>query len=185
MEVRNDLHANLPNIPCDIVSYIEDAMVELYHEYDMIKSSKLLRRLHLARVRPHVAFSTAGDTCLCCLQRRPQYRLPCMHWTCQVCIRIFHHQTSEDPWLFSVDECLLCGESTRDLKIRLVPDTATIRVLSIDGGGTRGRAPLEFLKALQHSVALPYPLQHNFDIVFGTSSGTSERFISEYTTTDS
>ncbi|KAI1839796.1 hypothetical protein JX266_013990, partial [Neoarthrinium moseri] len=51
------------------------------------------------------------------------------------------------------------------------PDTAGVRVLSIDGGGTRGRAPLEFLQALQDRLGLPYPLQRNFDLIYGTSSG--------------
>lgn len=56
-------------------------------------------------------------------------------------------------------------------EIRVKPDTATVRVLSIDGGGTRARMPLAFLQEIQDNVGLPYPVQHNFDIIFGTSSG--------------
>ncbi|KAH8194108.1 hypothetical protein TruAng_011729 [Truncatella angustata] len=51
------------------------------------------------------------------------------------------------------------------------PPTASVRVLSIDGGGTRGRAPLEYLQALQDRLKLPYPVQRNFDMIYGTSSG--------------
>jgi len=65
---------------------------------------------------------------------------------------------------------LWCGDGV-DFCVRIKPDTATARVLSIDGGGTRGRAPPEFLRVLQHAVALPIPVQRNFDVVYGTSSG--------------
>ncbi|ODA75779.1 hypothetical protein RJ55_08725 [Drechmeria coniospora] len=170
LRVHRD-RASLPILPFDVVHSIEDAIIEQYHEYETIGTSKLLRKRHLAQARSHLIFSTSEDTCLCCLQRRPQYRLPCGHWTCQVCVRIFYDQDHEDPLLFVVGECVLCGENTGDVRIRMKPDTATTRVLSIDGGGTRGRAPLEFLKALQHYVALPYPVQRNFDVVYGTSSG--------------
>ncbi|KAI1856299.1 uncharacterized protein JN550_013877 [Neoarthrinium moseri] len=57
------------------------------------------------------------------------------------------------------------------MHLAVKPDTAGVRVLSIDGGGTRGRAPLEFLQALQDRLGLPYPLQRNFDLIYGTSSG--------------
>lgn len=51
------------------------------------------------------------------------------------------------------------------------PPTASVRVLSLDGGGSRGRVPLVFLKEIQDAIGLPYPVQQNFDVVFGTSSG--------------
>ncbi|KAH7009108.1 acyl transferase/acyl hydrolase/lysophospholipase [Microdochium trichocladiopsis] len=57
------------------------------------------------------------------------------------------------------------------LRCTLWPRTAGVRVLSIDGGGIRGRIPLEFLRVLQDHVALPLPIQSHFDLVFGTSSG--------------
>lgn len=58
-----------------------------------------------------------------------------------------------------------------DTQIKVKPDTASVRVLSIDGGGTRGRAPLEFVRVLQDRLRLPCPVQHHFDVVYGTSSG--------------
>lgn len=76
-----------------------------------------------------------------------------------------------DPWLFCINKCVLCKEDTTGLRIRIKPDTAAVRVLSIDGGGTRGRIPLEFIQVLQNSIGLPYPVQRNFDVVYGTSSG--------------
>ncbi|OBT48514.1 hypothetical protein VE00_01410 [Pseudogymnoascus sp. WSF 3629] len=55
--------------------------------------------------------------------------------------------------------------------MHLRPPTATPRLLSIDGGGARGIIPLVFLQALEERIGLPYPVQGNFDFVFGTSSG--------------
>ncbi|GJC91169.1 calcium-independent phospholipase A2-gamma [Colletotrichum liriopes] len=58
------------------------------------------------------------------------------------------------------------------MQIRVKPDTASPRVLCIDGGGTRGKYPLKFLKQLEDDIGLPgHPVQKNFDVVFGTSSG--------------
>ncbi|KAH7303139.1 acyl transferase/acyl hydrolase/lysophospholipase [Stachybotrys elegans] len=90
-------------------------------------------------------------TCFCCLRRRPQFGLPCKHAVCENCVKVFGRVDENDPWV--------------------KPDTAGIRVLSIDGGGTRGRVPLEFIHILQERIGLPYPVQRNFDVVYGTSSG--------------
>lgn len=165
--------SKLPILPFDLVPLVKGEVIEQYHQYERIGTSKSLRQQHLAHVRKYLAFPMSEETCFGCIQRKPQYRLPCGHWTCQTCVRIFHRPSQQDPWLFNVEECVLCGMDTGGVRIRVKPDTATTRVLSIDGGGTRGRAPLEFLKMLQHSIALPYPVQRNFDVVYGTSSGDS------------
>jgi hypothetical protein len=104
------------------------------------------------------------------MRRRPQYCLPCRHWYCPTCIRIFGRLDAVDPYVFHLDDCLLC-EAGVAWSIRMKPPTTTTRVLSIDGGGTRGRAPLEFLRILQDAIALPFPVQQNFDVIYGTSSG--------------
>ena len=153
--------------------------MEQFSLYESIGSSKSLRGQHLAQVRSHFAFPSSEETCFGCLRRRPQYRLPCGHWTCQTCIRIFYNPNQDDPWLYQVDVCILCGFVIEDVRIRVKPDTATVRVLSIDGGGTRGRAPLEFLRMLQHCIALPCSVQRHFDIVYGTSSGDPNSTLSE------
>lgn len=70
-----------------------------------------------------------------------------------------------------MDTYLLCGMQTGGLLVGMKPDTATVRVLSVDGGGSRARIPLEFLQRLQDCVGLPYRVQCNFDFVFGTSCG--------------
>ncbi|KAL5866372.1 hypothetical protein ACKVWC_011516 [Pyricularia oryzae] len=58
------------------------------------------------------------------------------------------------------------------MAIRVRPDNASVRVLSIDGGGVRGVAPLRFLQTLQDQLRLPdYPVQRHFDVIYGISSG--------------
>lgn len=155
----------------DVVSLIRAEMRDLYCKYKEFGSSKDLQLYSLARFYENHLFPLSGESCFSCLRRRPMYNLPCGHWTCQTCVKIFHPPSTKDPWLFCVDRCVLCGVGTAGLRIRVKPDTATARVLSVDGGGTRGRIPLEFLQILQDSVGLPLPVQRNFDVVYGTSSG--------------
>ncbi|KAJ3454384.1 hypothetical protein MRS44_018278 [Fusarium solani] len=58
------------------------------------------------------------------------------------------------------------------LSVRLTPDTSRLRVLSVDGGGIRGSAPIGFLKSIQDEIGIPgYKVQRNFDVKIGTSSG--------------
>ncbi|KAK8054768.1 hypothetical protein PG994_009835 [Apiospora phragmitis] len=62
-------------------------------------------------------------------------------------------------------------EYSGDVEIGMRPDTASVRVLSIDGGGTRGIAPLVFIETIQECIGLPCPVQRHFDLIYGTSSG--------------
>ncbi len=55
--------------------------------------------------------------------------------------------------------------------IKDLPPTAGLRLLTFDGGGVRGLATLQYLQCLQEEIGLPYPVQENFDVVFGTSIG--------------
>ena len=127
----------------------------------------------------------SDDTCLVCIRRRPQYRLPCGHCICENCVRAFGRKSEHDPWLFEVDSCFFCGLTTSvevdsrffcglttsGVVVKTLPQTAGIRVLTLDGGGVRGIAHLEYLQALQDTVGLPYHVQENFDVIFGTSIG--------------
>jgi patatin-like phospholipase/acyl hydrolase len=46
-----------------------------------------------------------------------------------------------------------------------------LRVLSLDGGGCKGIIPLKFLQVLEDWISLPFPVQENFDLFLGPSSG--------------
>jgi hypothetical protein len=113
----------------------------------------------------------SDDTCFPCLQRRPQYNLPCGHCVCENCVRSFGMRNQYNPWLFEVDSCFFCSLTTCGVTVKTRPPTAGIRVLTLDGGGVRGLTTLEFLRHLQYKIDLPYPVQENFDVAFGTSSG--------------
>ena len=175
MQAAKDLDSlremsQLPKLPFSLVQLMRDGMFDQFRQFEQLGTAKALHQHQLTHTRQGWAAPSSEETCFLCMRRRPQYCLPCTHWTCQTCIRIFGRQDGRDPWLFHVDDCLLCGALV-DFCVRVRPATATTRVLSIDGGGTRGRAPLEFLQVLQDAVALPYPVQQNFDVIFGTSSG--------------
>jgi hypothetical protein len=113
----------------------------------------------------------SNDTCFVCVRRRPQYGLPCGHCICETCVQLFGNASTLDPWLYEVDQCFLCRLATPGVAVKTNPKTATVRVLSIDGGGVRGIVPLAFLKILQDRIGLPYPVQNHFDVAYGTSSG--------------
>lgn len=158
----------LAAFPIDLVQSLEDCGAELFQDCQVARDVHLRQLLPL---REGLLPLICEATCFFCIRRKPQYRLPCRHWVCQTCVQIFGRLDPSDRWLYHIDVCILCAASTDDMSIRLKPPTATARVLSIDGGGTRGRAPLEFLQVLQHTLNLPFPVQRNFDVIFGTSSG--------------
>lgn len=110
----------------------------------------------------------SDETCFSCLVRRPRYRLPCKHLVCQTCVNIFGCQKEDRLFL---ESCLLCAKETGGFFLRQKPATAAIRILSIDGGGGKAPIPLSFLLEIEKAVRLPFPVQHHFDVVYGTSSG--------------
>jgi hypothetical protein len=111
----------------------------------------------------------SNDTCFVCIRERPPYKLPCGHIICHNCVRRFGDQC--DVWTFDIHQCFLCETETPGIRIGDKPPTATWKVLSIDGGGARGIIPLVFLRALEERIGLPYPVQGNFDLIVGSSSG--------------
>jgi hypothetical protein len=116
-------------------------------------------------------FSTS--TCLICLRRRPQYALPCTHVICENCVLVFGECCADDPWVYMISECFLCGVNIPgQLTVRVRPPTAGVGVLCLDGGGARGIIPLQIMKRLEECIGLPIPLQRLFQVAFGISSGT-------------
>lgn len=100
----------------------------------------------------------------------------CGHALCDICIRTFGEPSEQYRHSFVVRCCPLCGELHSERHLPLLPPTAGVRVLSIDGGGVRGIIPLAFLQHLE-SCLLPMlriPLREHFDFVGGTSAGRSQ-----------
>lgn len=134
------------------------------HRETLARYKTLWRKIH------------SSSTCLSCLRRRPQYGLHCGHVVCENCILVFGHRSADDPWLYSIKECFLCGEDMpEEVNVRVHPPTAGVGVLCIDGGGVRGVAPLGLMKRIQDCVGLPIPFQRLIRVAFGISSGTFRR----------
>ncbi|KAJ3499522.1 hypothetical protein NLG97_g285 [Lecanicillium saksenae] len=165
--------AGLRPMATDFPSLILHNFCVLYKKLKQHNGSIDVHRKQLAHTHRRGLLPSSEDTCFGCLQRRPQHCLPCGHWLCQVCVRIFYDECPDEPWLYNVDTCVICGLATDQHRIRIKPDTADPCVLSIDGGGARGRGPLEFLRILEETIGLPFPVQRHFDVVFGTSSGST------------
>ncbi|KAI5455667.1 acyl transferase/acyl hydrolase/lysophospholipase [Mariannaea sp. PMI_226] len=160
-------------LPTEIVKLINDSMVSQYAQVQLLGSSVVdWHRLQLAQFRYFMSKTLSNKTCLCCIRREPQYTLQCGHSICQNCVKAFHRLSDHDPWVVQLNACQICTSLTQNVLIRLVPETTRIRVLSIDGGGIRGSAPIAFLKAIQDEIDIPnYQVQRHFDVKFGTSSG--------------
>ncbi|KAH7108826.1 phospholipase, partial [Dendryphion nanum] len=121
-----------------------------------------------------IAFKDSEDvvssTCLCCLRRRPQYGLPCGHTICENCVLVFGECCVDDPWIFKIRHCLLCGVNMpEELTVKVHPPTAGVGVLCIDGGGARGVVPLKLMKRIQDRIGLSIPFQKFFKVAFGIS----------------
>jgi hypothetical protein len=116
------------------------------------------------------AFSNA--TCyFCLLGGEPQHVLFCGHALCDGCVLLLATPTRGLPYHFTIHSCPLCDDR-RIRYTRIKPPTSGVRVFSVDGGGTRGIIPLEYLKLMQGILGPQVDLQDYFDFAIGSSSGT-------------
>lgn len=119
------------------------------------------------------------NSCFVCLCCSPQYILPCGHALCEDCVRDFDQGASNQmrSTIMTHPSCILCGarasENGWPWKIRLKPKSAGVRLLSLDGGGVRGIIELEILRRLEQEIGLDLPISNFFDLIVGTSAGTS------------
>lgn len=117
------------------------------------------------------------------MSRKPQFRLPpCGHLICKTCVRIFGECREQDPWVFNIQSCFFYRLKTSNVTVKVKPDTASVRILSIDRGGVRGIVPRQILKLLEDKVGLPYPIQKNLDSAFGISSGELSSLMFKFNT---
>lgn len=130
--------------------------------------------MHLEALRAAALHTHQSNTvCLCCHLRKPEHPMDCGHAMCQTCVRTFGRIVTTgiaptDSW--RLPSCPICG-TRLIMPIRIKPPTAGIRVLSVDGGGVKGIVPLQLLFRLQELAGLDCPMQHLFDLVYGTSIG--------------
>ncbi len=90
---------------------------------------------------------------------------------CDICVRNVGEETLTLDDQYHIDACLLCrkGRMVAGLK----PLTAGLRVLSVDGGGTRGVIAIGILNLLQGILGNVWRIQDSFDVAYGTSVGRS------------
>jgi hypothetical protein len=109
--------------------------------------------------------------CFACLARKPENTLGCKHSLCDPCTLNHGSSSIQTLWTIKNNNCPLCNAKV-DSIITLKPPTAGVRVLAIDGRSVKGMVPIVWLEELQSILQLPIPIQHHFDFVIGTSSGT-------------
>ena len=109
----------------------------------------------------------SNTTCLACLRRSPEHVLRCGHSMCSTCVEIFGEGSYDAEREYIVKRCLLCGGAEL-LTVRLKPPTAAMRVLSVDGGDTRGIIPLKTLLLMQERLGPELPLHELFYLAVGT-----------------
>jgi hypothetical protein len=152
---------------------IQSQLQELFNQLTLgEKTSADIHRSTLRRFagRWHSIYSSS--TCYPCLRRRPQHGLECGHINCENCVVVFGDDCKDDPWIFKIHDCFLCGaEMLKEVVVKVHPPTAGVGVLCIDGGGTRGVLPLKFMKRIEDRIGLPIRPQRLFKVVVGTSSG--------------
>lgn len=158
-------------LPSGFIRLLEDEFVKQAEAFAGLSdiSCAQWHQKKLSEFKRHWLAIHSVDSCFVCFTERPQYGLPCGHIVCDNCVRRFGAQS--DVWTFDVHHCFLCRLETPEVTIKVKPPTATVRLLSIDGGGARGIIPLVFLQALEEKIGLPYPVQENFHYIIGTSSG--------------
>lgn len=110
-------------------------------------------------------------TCFCCLMDVPEHPLPCGHVLCNACIKAYGKQARS---MVTLTYCPLHREVSKWSKpavIRFKPESASVRVLCLDGGGVRAIVQLEVLRAIEQTIGSHLPIQNFFDLIVGTGSG--------------
>jgi hypothetical protein len=149
-----------------------DDLTALFTLLEDGKPSHLIRYEDMVSLAPQLKILKTTQTCLFCVRICPEYGLVCNHSLCYSCVCTFATRCFGMPHRFKLPQCLLCLA-----KVDFVAweELATVNpcILSIDGGGIKGRVALEFLCALQEELGSDVPLQTCFDLFVGTSSGSS------------
>ncbi|KKZ66707.1 hypothetical protein EMCG_07612 [[Emmonsia] crescens] len=116
-----------------------------------------------------LAVVKTNKVCMSCLRRRPQHPLSC-HSLCDICVELWGKPVKGIESRYEIQSCVLC-QTGQNIQIDLLPRTASVRGIAIDGGGVRGVIPLQMLIQLQNRLGDDCPIQNVFDFACGSSSG--------------
>ena len=172
------ISAALDQFTDDLVlkTVFEDVLRESFiSDYTMIVRGSVSaiesHRERLAALRPSLRGLKTNRICFCCLMEMPEKVLRCGHAYCDTCVRAFGGRSKSHRHSYCLSDCMICGERDEH-SFQLVPPTAGIRILSLDGGGVRGIVPLTFLCHIEETLSwLDCSLRDHFDLACGTSSG--------------
>ncbi|KAB8076957.1 hypothetical protein BDV29DRAFT_154206 [Aspergillus leporis] len=106
---------------------------------------------------PSRAFFSA-QTCLGCLRCSPQHALACGHAHCDACVKQYGRPQPREGSTYVLEACPLCRQPCL-VSVALLPQTAVVRALTVDGGGIRGIISFQVLLALQDLLGLHCPLR--------------------------
>ncbi|KAF2439151.1 FabD/lysophospholipase-like protein [Karstenula rhodostoma CBS 690.94] len=155
---------------------VQEKLSEIFLRFESDPLEQSSTRQHsdvLKSLWPHLSELKTFQSCLSCLVSRPEKVFDCGHAICNVCVRRFGQRLS-GRHSFYLPHCVLCGrfQSAEKANFDLVPPTAGIRILSIDGGGIRGVIPLVYLEHMNKEMEIfGSPVRNHFDYVCGTSAG--------------
>ncbi|ORX91556.1 hypothetical protein BCR34DRAFT_501395, partial [Clohesyomyces aquaticus] len=125
----------------------------------------------LKTLQPHFTDFKSHRSCFCCFMCMPEKVMACGHTLYNTCIRIYSQRSILEQNTYAFSNCLLCGVQG-NMIFRLVPPSAGIRVLSLDGGGIQAVVPLVFLSAIKSRLSSFKSLVTNyFNFVGGTLAG--------------
>jgi hypothetical protein len=162
-----------PSERCQFLEKLKDQLVDNYAKImsQSPEDARLFHKKTLRRFRSEFEKLRSNSVCLSCLLNIPETVLPCGHALCETCIRLWAPPDPETCYHYTLTSCPLCG-STKDRTVRLLPPTAGIRLLSLDGGGIKGIVPIIILSGIAKTLEpLGVPLRDHFDFVCGTSAG--------------
>ncbi len=101
----------------------------------------------------------------------PQHPLQCKHVLCDKCVQGYGARRNRTVVLAN---CPLHPDDSwwpQSAAVQYKPVGAGVRVLSFDGGGIRGIAQLEMLRAIEDALGGHMPVQKFFDLIVGSGTG--------------
>jgi hypothetical protein len=155
-----------------LVSQIETRLIKFREDMQNGRTSLELHAKNMKELTNFFAPYRTNTTCLFCLTRSPERHFSCGHSICDVCVRRFGKEVAGRRDRYAV----LCTFDNGELITDLKPKTAGIRIMSIDGGGTRAVAPLTFLSMVADLMP-GCPLHEQIDYGAGSSSGKTPSFV--------
>ncbi|KAF2103254.1 FabD/lysophospholipase-like protein [Rhizodiscina lignyota] len=155
--------------------FLSDLEHELERQLSELQSQQGRTALHYTKTLRHlnseIPIPKSHELCSC-LMRMPERDLSCGHSFCETCLQLIAQKCNMRRYHYTITGCPACGEEQKEPCFRLLPPTAGVRLLSIDGGGVRGVIPLMVLSSVEKSLSyLQCPLRDYFDLILGSSAG--------------